>query len=184
MRHIIKPQQRGDTLIEVMLAITIVAIVVVSINGIMNRGLSLLQLSVERSQVRASMQGQIDALRYMRDVRVAGGPAADWQNIITNKLNTGSPQSISEQPNCGPKSGSVQTFYINESSTAIENYNSSNKPTSPPIASPGKWMWIEAYKVEGHSSVNAIDFAVRACWEPPTGGSMQHETTIGRLYYV
>lgn len=189
MRKHVDKNQRGDTLIEVMLAIAITAIVVVLTITLMNRGIASIRSSIERSQVRSAMQGQVDLLLFMRGYYMAkdsvGGFAGKWETILANyiTINPPAPGSISDKSGCSPEASTVLPFYLEVSATGLNlaGYSTGSAPEA--MAKPGQGMWIEAYRVNGSNSApNAIDFAVRACWVPFGGGSIQHETTIVRLY--
>ncbi|NCU30250.1 prepilin-type N-terminal cleavage/methylation domain-containing protein [Candidatus Saccharibacteria bacterium] len=199
MRNI--DRQRGDTLIEVMLAITIAAVVVVMIMTLMNAGLSSLQNSIERSQVRSSMQGQISALQYIRDDYMAtsgtGVTGDSWESVTNPSppplgyLNSvgSSPISISDTTTISDCESKVQTtaFYVDTSVSSpvkIEKYTGTILGTLP-IAQPGEHMWIESYPpgiVLDSIVPGAVDIVVHACWEPLGGGALKHETTVVRLY--
>jgi len=59
--------QRGDTLVEVLMAIVVLAMVIVGAITVMSRGLKASQLAVERTQVRLEVNSQLEMLRYLRD---------------------------------------------------------------------------------------------------------------------
>src|SRR6476469_6227380 len=59
--------QRGDTLIEVILALAILSMVLFASFNLVNTGFQVSQVSKERSQVDALMQEQAEALRSFRD---------------------------------------------------------------------------------------------------------------------
>lgn len=184
MRGIMR-QQRGDTLVEVMLAMAVLATVVVLINGIMNQGLISLQTSVERSQVRSSMQGQIDALRLMRDeymAKTGSDEDKQWKKLLDHYTPSGSPASYSDEATCELTVAGSLPFYVEPTSIEVLDYDSSLEPDG--IATPGRWMWIESYKIDSATTEapDRLDLAVHACWYPLGGGVMQHETTIVRLY--
>ncbi len=63
--------QRGDTLIEVILAVTVFSIVAVGGMAVMNQGVATAQRSLEIGLVRAQMDAQADALRYMHEAYVS-----------------------------------------------------------------------------------------------------------------
>lgn len=88
MRVIITKEQRGDTLIEVMFAFAIFALVAVGSLTIMNQGIATAQRSLEITLVRAQMDAQAEAIRYIHQAYVAAyqkdgaaptdGAAAEW----------------------------------------------------------------------------------------------------------
>lgn len=78
--------KRGDTIIEVMLAITVFSLVSVGTFSIMNRSVTSLQTSLEVTLVRQQMDAQVEMIRMIyAQAREAGVPAAinNWQNVIT-----------------------------------------------------------------------------------------------------
>ena len=55
--------QRGDTIIEVLLAITVFSLVGVGAVTIMNQGVNTTQRALEITQVRQEIDSQVDALQ-------------------------------------------------------------------------------------------------------------------------
>jgi type II secretory pathway pseudopilin PulG len=62
--------QAGDTLIEVLFAITVFALIVVSALAIMNQGSAAAQRSLEMSLVRQQIDNQAETLRYLHEAYV------------------------------------------------------------------------------------------------------------------
>ena len=78
--------KKGDTIIEVMLAITVFSLVAIGAYVIMNRSSNSLQTSLEVTLVRQQMDAQVEMLRMIySQARDAEVPAAinNWQNIVT-----------------------------------------------------------------------------------------------------
>lgn len=63
--------QRGDTLIEVLFAVSVFSFVVVGALAIMNQGTAASQRSVEITLVRQQIDAQAETLRFMHDSYVA-----------------------------------------------------------------------------------------------------------------
>lgn len=59
--------KRGDTLIEVLLAVAVFSIIAVSSVGIMNHGLNRTQAALETTMARAEIDSQAEALRFIHD---------------------------------------------------------------------------------------------------------------------
>lgn len=86
--------QRGDTLIEVMVAFGVFSLVAIGALTVMNQGTAMSQRTLELSTVREEINGQAEALRFLHDAYVASyqpgntpttGPAAEWvkiQNVV------------------------------------------------------------------------------------------------------
>ncbi|HSE29003.1 MAG TPA: hypothetical protein VLA77_00255 [Candidatus Saccharimonadales bacterium] len=170
--------ESGDTLIEVLLSIIILGAVIVGSITIMNRGLSAGQNAVEHSQVRLTINGQVEMLRKVRD-DYAVDPTSDngqtWQAVVS-----GIPASatISYDETCD-KNQPGTDFYMTQTSTRIESqlYNDTQPTTVP---SPGQGIWIEAQKSNGNLQPY-VDFVVRACWQGPGTGQQRSVTSV-RLY--
>lgn len=86
--------QRGDTLIEVLLAITVFSLVAVGGLSIMNTGVSSAQRSLEVTLVRQQIDAQSEALRFVHHSYVSAynpqtttynGPAAAWKDIVDSR---------------------------------------------------------------------------------------------------
>ncbi|MGB3023984.1 MAG: prepilin-type N-terminal cleavage/methylation domain-containing protein [Candidatus Saccharimonadales bacterium] len=194
--------QRGDTLIEVLMGMSILGIVVITTMAMMNSGIRSAQNSLERTQVRTQIDSQVYLLRYMRDDYIAasgnpviGTPGDGWKAILTNStpptdyLKTGGAVPVLDDTSCSPPS---RSFYVDVTIPSIGppvvpaaiTLKPSDAAQIPVTYSlPGKGLWIEAYEVVGTSSAyKAIDFVIRACWQPFGSGPSQYETTIVRLY--
>lgn len=180
-------QQKGDTLVEVLLAMAILSVVAVMTISLMNRGLLLTQNSIERSQVRAYMEGQLASLRYFRDKSMLPGGSVEWTKVLANGVS-GSPTALVSDTTCKPDAAVMpKPFYIQAvvaptGSLTVKPYDP-NISTPASIATPGNWLWIEAYNVnQAATSAKAIDFVIRACWYPKGNGPIQSETMTVRLY--
>lgn len=63
--------QRGDTIIEVIFAVTVFSMVAVGGLALMNQGAAMAQRSLEIGMVRDQMDAQADALRYLHGTYIA-----------------------------------------------------------------------------------------------------------------
>lgn len=85
--------QRGDTIIEVLFAVTVFAMVAVGSLSIMNQGTAAAQRALEITLVRQQIDAQAESIRYIHKAYVAAyqrdgiapaGTAAEWDKM-TNK---------------------------------------------------------------------------------------------------
>lgn len=169
-----KVSQSGDTLVEVLLAFSVFALVSVATITIMNRGTAIAQRTVEQTQVRYEINSQADLLRYARD---QGGPV--WASIKSrvvsgNALTT--TQKLTDN-GCPTSSSNVglNAFYINMTSGGTIQYNllSSTNYSPAQVAgdiqygSPSKayGMWVQVTESQGNGSSNSYDMHIRACWD-------------------
>jgi type II secretory pathway pseudopilin PulG len=182
--------QRGDTLIEVMLAMAILTTIIIGSVYMMNFGIGNISTAVEHSEVRAGVNGQSGMLQYLRDdymrqygKPVAGSAGAEWAKILSPAyLNNGAISAVNDTV-CAPLNAG-KAFYLDDSSlpvpASIQRYLGLSPAT---FATAGKGLWIEAYQVVGSNpSEAAVDFLIRGCWAPPGSGPLQQEMTITRLY--
>lgn len=178
--------ERGDTLVEVLLSMIVLSVVLVGASTIINTGMRNALNAVEHTQVRNVIGGQGELLRYLRDSATPSGTDAissAWKDIQNNFTNA---NAASDTNTCEP-AGGKQAFYVDALITSasqpptitIKNFNPSEQPET--YALPGKGMWIEAVRPAG---VNPpyIDFHIRACWGGLGASSMQQSNTIVRLY--
>jgi prepilin-type N-terminal cleavage/methylation domain-containing protein len=176
--NLMKRRERGDTLVEVLLALAIVSAVAVGAVALMTRAMNTALGAMERSQVRSGLVEQAELLQYIRDSYARADnknqyPASLWTAIKAK--NVSSPQS--EPCNPGPR-----PFFINNdnlSAVSLANYEFSGQPAT--YAKPGEGIWVEAQFVES-SSVNYVDFYIKACWSPVGSGAQQQAATVVRLY--
>lgn len=190
--------QRGDTLIEVIMAFAVFALVAVGGLMLMNRGTNAAQISLEITQTQKIIAAQEETLKYLRDAygvnENATGPSAVMRDIITNRL-VSTPSQFSRDT-C-PASGAFpnRAFALNPSSdfatptagiiTTINSMTDPGAPAFPRVdtgTSRSFGVWVEAVQGETVADEPAfVDFHVRACWLNPSGGVLT-TGTISRLY--
>ena len=200
-------RQRGDTLIEVLFAFTILSLVIVGAMTIMNQGTLASQRSLETTLVRDQIDAQATTLRFLHDAYVAGyrtngtydaaTPAGQWQAMVAGiTATTASPFDTGTRVCPAAPSGSfilnsAQAKYIKSDTGALSpaqtfaqvTYDDS---TGALLASQG--IWIEAIRSQITGDATAddnarfIDFHIRACWENPGQGPVMTIGTIVRLY--
>lgn len=114
----VNQQQKGDTIIEVLFAITIFSLIAVSGLSLMNQGTALAQQALEISLVRQQIDTQADALRYINKQYVADygqdGPAtALWRHIVENSVaSADSFEAIATATACNMPGASGQPFAL------------------------------------------------------------------------
>lgn len=181
----VKKLQKGDTLIEVLFAVTVFSLVAVGALSIMNSGVATGQRALEISLVREQMDAQAEALRYVHDSYVAaypnpvsGQPSGEWPKIIANQIT-----QASAFGNCEPPS---KAFIINTSTVKLESRSTitSNVQTysqlrlAPAVVAEG--LWVEAVKSDSLNKY--VDFHIRACWDSLGLSVPMTLGTIVRLY--
>lgn len=160
-KEILRQNQRGDTLVEVLLATVIIAVVLSGAYALTNRATRLNQSAIERTTVSNIMSEQIEQIR---GIRTSGYGMAAWKEIETNKVRTTQPRFSTTD--CSPTPGS-QPFYVSRNKS-LNDYNNAAMIvtyTTGNDMDPNDLfdVWIEAYYPAATSDY--IDFHVRACWE-------------------
>lgn len=179
--------QTGDTLIEVLFAITVFSLVVVGALSIMNSGVATGQRALEISLVREQMDAQAETLRYIHDSYVAaypspipGQPSGEWSNIIAKQANQASGFGACDEE---PPSNA---FIINTATVKLQNRSAitTNVQTYSQLrlgqAAPAEGLWVEAVKSDNLNKY--VDFHIRACWDSLGLSVPMSLGTIVRLY--
>lgn len=204
--------ERGDTLVEVLLAMGVLSILITLSYAVMTRGFSLAQSSLDRTNTQALINGQASMLRAVHDMAIDGVNAAYW-NEIKNKYVPTELTAPSPYASAPTEAGAVGKQVGDGCSSSFTNYNGWNfyfdlfrtdgispympKPVSYNIASPslrrigavpkaGDGLWIEAHTYRQTSTKkNNYVFYIKSCWVSPytsQGSVTSQERTTVRLY--
>lgn len=188
--------ERGDTLVEVTVAMAVLGLMLAASLAVINRGLMGVSNAVERTSVRASLSSQAELLRYVFDDPVANKEVYKW--ILDH---TGSNVSLG-QNGCEIGGGGFYLSVNNKTGTppveiheldsADTNKLANNVYGQPEAGEVGnnsgvsRGIWIEGDKHDGQNGMPGyIDFYVRACWTPHAAqqpGSGRMESNV-RVYY-
>jgi len=202
-------QQRGDTLIEVLFAVAIFAMIAVGSLTIMNQGTASAQRSLEITLVRQQIDAQAEAIRYIHQAYIAAyqkhggiitGTAAQWINMTNKATGKGADgASVFGQTTgvvCPTNAPGQKPFLLNARTATIWG-------TTPPMSAPAGasvppfaqiiynddssistsyGLWIEAVPSSGGNGPGFVDFHIRACWESPGTVAPMTLGTIVRLY--
>lgn len=184
---------RGDTLIEVMMAISIMAIVVVGTFSVMNKGLANMYDSLEVSEVQQLINRQAESLRYARDQYLArknghtlsasDNEAADvWVNSLGNASGVGNWSGETAVPRMDNCDNTTSAFFVQRSADGASIAVGTNiEAVAAGFPSPGNGIWIQ--RTSSAVGVPYKDFFIRACWQSVGGGDeKQVLSTIVRLY--
>lgn len=194
--------KKGDTLIEVMLAVSVFGVIMMGGLTLMNQGVSKTQHTLQLTMARNLMDSQAEALRYINASYLAAHPNINAGTVadIWRQVKTLSKSSATDLSTCPTDSRSYpnNSFVINSRNMAIltsggtsltpattyprmifnkaTDANQINRSENVGFAE-AQGVWIEAIKGD-----KFYDFHIRACWR---GNSSAAPTTLGtivRLY--
>lgn len=190
--------ERGDTLVEVTVAMAVLGLMLAASLAVINRGLMGVSNAVERTSVRASLSSQAELLRYVFDDPVANKGAYD--KILKRKLSNNLGQkgceigngsgfylSVSKVSASKTSVAPVEMHELNQAGTTDLANNVYGQPEAGDDKGNSLGIWIEGDKHDGQKDgmPGYIDFYVRACWTPHAAqqpGSGRMESNV-RVYY-
>lgn len=182
-----RASERGDTLIEVIVAFAVFTLVLMGAYAVMNRGIATAQESLEVTLVRSQMDSQANLLRFARNTDNKSASSV-WSRIKSAAVNR-APDVAACEP-----SSYRGVFHLSSTGPAgakVVGYvpvTSVEKPSTfasiDYSAGRSKGIWIQAVRVSGASSrYQAYDMHIRSCWDSPAGDSAPLTlSTIVRLY--
>lgn len=186
--------ERGDTLVEVTVAMAVLGLMLAASLAVINRGLMGVSNAVERTSVRASLSSQAELLRYVFDDPVTN------EETYKKILGRTKPNNNLGQNGCEIGGGGFYLSVNNKTGTppveiheldsAGINKLADNVYGQPEAAGDNKGnsrgIWIEGDKHDAQGDMPGyIDFYVRACWTPHAAqqpGSGRMESNV-RVYY-
>lgn len=174
---------RGDTIVEVVFAVTIFSMIAVGAISIMNKGVAIAQQSLEITLVRQQIDSQAEMLRYVHDKTGSNDAtyASLWKNILRENLKgSGEVQQVvgSNGGSCGDVRNS---FFLRPSGKNIVKGDASH------YENPETYAKVENAKPYGISiqltkGSRHYDAYIQACWYGPSGAVPTTMGTIVRLY--
>ena len=184
---------RGDTLVEVLLGVTIFSLVAVIALETMNRGMAIAQYSLETTLVRQQVDAQAEMLRYAHDMK-----NDTWKKLVDN--NSVSVSAVNDnEGNFGvekcPDDFSTKEFALAATPSLASKISILNNPgdykaaeTYARVDSDTKKTYgisvrlVKPSTATGSRDSNKYDAYIKACWMPV--GSKMPATigTIVRLY--
>ena len=171
---------RGDTIIEVVLAVTVFSMVSIGALTVMNNGLAMAQRSIEMTLVRQQIDAQAEMIRFVQaqaQDNATGSYAALWSSIVP----TSSPLNLLNTNSC-PSSSITEGFTLAPSATGEIRKVTTSVPASVYARMDGEQaqgLYIQLVPVEGG---NADDAYIQACWDAPGSARPATLGTIVRLY--
>lgn len=194
--------RRGDTLIEVLFAVTIFSLVAVGSLSIMNQGSATAQRALEITMASQEIDSQAQTLRFLNSSYIAAyqpgityppsTPAGEWSAMLAALQTQASAFGATgtDCPSLPVGSFILDTHnaaYVNPSGGALVPANTYAQVTYTTIGghdtlTQAQGVWIEAVLSPPAVTVKYIDFHVRACWDSPGQSAPVTLGTIVRLY--
>ena len=191
--------ERGDTLVEVTVAMAVLGLMLAASLAVINRGLMGVSNAVERTSVRASLSSQAELLRYVFDDPVTNKDVYDKilsrtqpnNNLGQNGCEIGNGSgfylSVSKVSASKTSVAPVEMHELNQAGTTDLANNVYGQPEAGDDKGNSLGIWIEGDKHDGQKDgmPGYIDFYVRACWTPHAAqqpGSGRMEANV-RVYY-
>lgn len=193
-----RSSERGDTIIEVLFAITVFSLLAVGSLAIMNQGTSAAQRSLELTLVRQQIDSQAEALRYIQTSYVTAyvgsgtydpnSAAAEWRKVVDTKAHDGNATPFGSV--CTAPAGAfvinTQTAKVDDTHfTPADTYAHVSYKQSLSEIDRAAGIWVEAIKSKNFNDPTTapyVDFHIRACWDGPGLNVPMTTGTIVRLY--
>lgn len=191
--------QKGDTLVEVLLAMAVFAVVMMIGLSTMNNGMSRALASLQLTMARNTMDSQAEALRfanaaYVSEFRTDGGAVTSaaarvWQDQLTADVQgSATPLDACTRGASAFVLSRNDLSYHSEAITNVVTYpriaygtNADSNAITDPSArySRAEGVWVEKVHL---ANTNYYDFHIRACWSAPGSNVNTTLGTIVRLY--
>lgn len=184
--------ERGDTLVEVTVAMAVLGLMLAASLAIINRSLMGVSNAVERTSARASLNTEVELLRYIFDDQVTN------KKLVDDIVSKTQPDQKVESRGCEIGASSFTLYDTGNQAVPVakNELTPDDKVAEHVGGKPGisqqqgqhNGIWIEGYKRPGgagNSMPGYIDFYVRACWTPYAAqqlGSGRMEANV-RMYY-
>lgn len=175
-------RDRGDTIVEVMVAFAVFTLVAVGAIVVMNRGVAMTERSLEITLVRQQIDAQAEILRYARDTN---SPA--WTAIRAN-LATASGEECPIRGNAITPPAEAFIASVNGGTVGYTRFSTTPGRFLQPTtysqftlgATPQSFgLWVMPVRV---GTSNSYDMHIRACWYAPGETVPTTLGTIVRLY--
>ncbi len=193
--------ERGDTIIEVLLALAILGIIMTTIYGIMTKSMNSGYTSLDRTTTQAMISGQAAQLRAVHAAYTKavffGNPtdALLWGKIRERVIIATTVDTTARDDGCSsPTEAANKRFWLDLDAANNLQIYPANIGDAVPISRPdgvtkptlGKGIWVEGYSTKENGQT-VMDFYIKACTPPiyGDGSNIQRQTkTVVRLYDI
>ena len=184
--------QRGDTIIEMVMAFAIFAIAAIGTLTVLNKGVATTQRNLEITLVREQIDSQAEMIRYAHNTQ---SPA--WDAMIASSSLVATPLALDKS--CTATSAITNGFFLqpnintaNPSNTQFTRKGIASTTFKRPdtyakidytgAAAVSSGIWVQATRAQQGGSVSAYDFYIHACWDSAGLATPMTLGTIVRVY--
>lgn len=193
-----RSRQRGETLIELLLAFAILGMALITVMRTMNGGLSSMFVSGQRSQVESQMRGQLAILQAAHQEATKNPTAEGWGNIVSRIGGSAAHRQAAINADACTYSANKNRLYFGAADggswardvaqqTGLAPTTDTPVTTSSVTPSPnGTSLWIEAKHTPKNDAAftrGYYDFYIKACWQV-SGGQPQQAKMVSRFYDI
>jgi len=206
--RLIRRRDGGDTIVEVLFAVAVFAMVAVGSMSIMNQATGIAQRALEITLVRAQIDAQAEAIRFIHKSYVADyqtgktptGIAAEWRKMTDKNAGKGAENASAfgqiDAGACPPNAPGERPFILNARTAKVTNtvpaMVAPQDATLPPFSQvvynadssikSAYGLWVEAVPSNSTNQTGFVDFHIRACWQSTGSTAPVTLGTIVRLY--
>ncbi len=172
-------RQHGDTIIEVVVAITVFSLVAVGAMTIMNSGLAMAQRSLETTLVRQQIDAQAEMLRFVHS-RAQEDSTGEYHDLWSSIQPVTKPQQLLNVDTC-PVDKIPNSIAFAPGATGVSLATEHVEPVTYARVLEGQsqGVSVQLAKVSGG---RAYDAHIYACWYAPGLSRPMTTGTIVRLY--
>lgn len=199
--------QRGDTLVEVLFAVTVFSLVVVGSLMLMNQGTAASTRSLQITLVRQEIDSQAETLRFLNASYTSAyhrtynpntadaqtTPAEEYFKILRDIRAAGASSVTAFGGNgAACQTPPARSFIMNSRLATYQPYDATKLVPANAFSqvtyaanntiATAQGIWIEAVSSTPSNGSSYTDFHIRSCWYPPGSGQAMNIGTIVRLY--
>ena len=204
--------KKGDTLIEVAIAIGVFSVIAISVVSVMSSGTSSAQLALETTLAREEIDSQAESLRFIHDTYVSSGEGI-WETITGNAVEASgdvmqySPETCvelydDENPTYG-YAFVINPRKISDANSAYVKLSDNTDKIVPATTYPrlifddsgkltddysntdlyrAEGIYVVAVKGEAADTPSYYDFYIRSCWYGTGNEEPSTISTVIRLH--
>lgn len=165
--------ERGDTVIELVLAFAIFSMCAVMTIMILNKGVAVSQRSLEKSLVRQQIDSQAEIIRFLHDTK-----NPQWE-VIKSKITPNPLPLAGPCPTTTSLGGSANGFFVSHNPSVPDGFSVINA-VSPVYRTPSTYarvdftartsagVWVQvalAENLSGNPLIRAYDLYIHGCWD-------------------